>query len=125
MIAAIVFVGWFSDSTTELRVTQNELTSRTSSEWNSTSASIRWSEVKGLQYGGGGEDEPRGLYAKKSFWSSTCLLPNINVEQTIKVIHAIYRKFPNPKMAGDTDASSWLLRLRDTMTKLGLSGKDR
>jgi len=122
LFSGLLFWGWFGDSSTELRVTDRELRSSSSGRAFDNAASIHWSEVKRLEYQGGGEYDSKGLYAKKSFWSSTCLVPNIDDGTTLQIINAIYRRFPLPDMPGEGDGRPAFLK--DTLIKLGLSGKD-
>jgi hypothetical protein len=61
----------------------------------------RWSEISGLEYRAGGEDEPSGLYVRRGISSPLCVLDRIGQEETYALIDAIYRRFPLVSMAED------------------------
>ena len=70
---------------------------------------LAWAEIHSLQYGGGGEDEPSGFYARISRWKSVCVMAHLNREQTGEIIAAIHRRFPQLRMAGEIEPlSNWL-----------------
>ena len=97
-IALLWIASWFIDRKGEIRVTENYLMS----EGNSL-VRLAWSEIRVLEYGGGGEDEPTGLYARVGRWRSVCVRANLNREQTEEIIAAIYHRFPSLKLADESE----------------------
>lgn len=93
--AAILLARWFNTRVVELRVTPRELLSRSSRYWTNHVIKLRWTEVQALVYRVGGKNRARGLYAKKSFWSVSCLIPDLDRDETQRVIEACARKFPD------------------------------
>src|ERR1700753_1899765 len=89
IMTALLVAGWFNTSVVELRVTRRELSTRSLRNWINKEGEIQWSEVRALEYRIGGEYESRGLYAKKSFWSAPCLMPQLSKKETQQVIQAI------------------------------------
>jgi|SRR6185312_1603651 len=101
-IAALLCAGWFNTSTVELRVTQRYLSARRVSSWFDNETRVQWTDVRALEYHTGGENDSHGLYARKSFWSAPCLMPQLNKDETQQVIEAIARKFPGIVLADGT-----------------------
>lgn len=99
VMAAILAGGWVNTSVVELKVTQRDLCTRSVRNWLDNSVKLRWDEVRALEYRIGGEYQSRGLYAKRSFWSAPCLMPQLSKQETQQVIDAIARKFPNIVLA--------------------------
>lgn len=52
------------------------------------------SELQAIEYVMGGEDTSRGLYARKSWWKSECLLPGLSRLQCNVVTEGILSRFP-------------------------------
>jgi hypothetical protein len=83
-------------------------------------ATISRADVYNMEYrksSGGGEDQPlpSGLYVERSasVWQSgTCMLPDIDEAQTLQVIEAIYRRFPDTgTLAPIKDSAAGLISL--------------
>jgi hypothetical protein len=55
---------------------------------------LPWSNVSGLEYRQGGEDEPSGLYVRQGGWNTTRVLTHVDKQQAEEIIAAIYRRFP-------------------------------
>jgi hypothetical protein len=104
-MAALLCAGWFNTSVVELRVTQREISMRSIRNWLDNEVKIQWKEIRALEYRVGGEYQSRGLYARKSFWSAPCIMPQLKKEETQQVIAAIARKFPDIVLADGASLS--------------------
>jgi len=104
-MAALLCAGWFNTSVVELQVTRQYLLARSIRNWINKEVKIQWSEVRALEYRIGGEYQSRGLYARKSFWSAPCLMPQLKKEEAHQVIEAIIRKFPGLVLADGASLS--------------------
>jgi hypothetical protein len=103
-LAEIVFVGiwaarsWKKADTTTLSVTSQNFVATGAGLGAAFSRNgtitVPASEVKTIQYIGGGEDTTSGLYVSSSFWKSYCVLPGLNREQCTAVAVAIAQRFP-------------------------------
>lgn len=121
---ASLVIDWLKDPTTELWVTEHGLEAvRDNGGLGNDRLRLPWSEISGLDYRVGGEDEPGGLYARRGGWRSTFLMAHVNKEQAEEIIAAIYRRFPYVEMA--TDDGGWLpFGGKSDLTTLGLSKSD-
>ena len=90
----------------------------------SSNVRLQWSSISGLDYRGGDEDEPSGLYARSDGWSSTRLITHASKEQSEEIIAAIYGRFPYVEMAEDRGGWS-LFGNESELTTLGLSKSDK
>lgn len=111
VLGLIWTAAWFSSRWGEIRVSENYLMAD-----GKKPLRLAWSEIHSLQYGGGGEDEPSGLYARVGRWKSICVMADLNREQTEEIIAAIHRRFPHLKMADKIEPlsdriHSWFARL--------------
>jgi hypothetical protein len=77
------------------------------------------SEVISLGYDTGGEDDPTGLYVRKS-WGRTCLIPGIDESEATRIATAINSRFPEIEKSDPTPAS-FLFGNDGGLTTLGLS----
>lgn len=113
---------WLCQSVTELKVTEFEL-SATGDLGNTLDRSLRlrWTEVSGIEFRYGGEDESRGLYVRQGRWSRTCIMPNLDEDQTNQVIAAIYQRFPDLVMADAGQGRGSLFGSSGDPITLGLS----
>lgn len=105
-------VWWFDDHWGEIQVDENYLTTR-----GKKAVRLTWGEIYGLEYRMGSEDDPTGLYVRLGRWKWSCVMANLNREQTEVIIAAIHRRFPQLKMAEEpeplsTRFRSWFGRLR-------------
>jgi len=117
-------IDWLKHPNTELWVTEYDLeVMGDRGRFTNDRLRLPWSEISGLEYRAGGEDEPSGLYARRGGWRSTLLMPHVNKEQAEEIIAAIYRRFPYVEMTTDDDG--WLpLGGKSDLTTLGLSKSD-
>jgi hypothetical protein len=101
----IWIAAWSSSRRGEIRVDENYLVAD-----GKKPVRLAWAEIHSLQYGGGGEDDPFGLYARVGRWKSICVMGDLNREQTEEIIAAIHRRFPHLEMAGEIEPISNRLR---------------
>jgi hypothetical protein len=85
---------WFQIPVTELTVNDLELSSQTTGTVFTKRARISWDEIKKLYYRRATRYTPQGFYAKRSFWTQPCLVPDVDKTTTAEIIDAIYRRFP-------------------------------
>lgn len=104
-IALLWVASWFVDRKGEIRATENYLMSEGSSH-----VRLAWSEIRRLEYGGDGENDPTGLHARVGRWRSVCVTANLNREQTEEIIAAIYHRFPSLKLADESEPLGTRLR---------------
>ena len=99
----------FRNRNGELRITDTDImASGNRGGWIDESVQFRWADIRGLDFRSGGEDEPRGLYARTGRWRATCVMAGLNKEQSDEVIAAVHRRFPYVVMAKDKDGwSRW------------------
>jgi hypothetical protein len=110
----------FRDREGELRVSDTDIAaSGALGRWADGSVQFRWIDISGLEFRQG-EDEPGGLYARTGRWSATCVIAELNREQSEEVIAAIFQRFPYVVMAEDNDGWS-LFGNGSGLTTLGLS----
>jgi len=112
---------WLGGNEEQLRVTENGLEAIGDFGGFSRDREVLpWSDISGLEYQEGGENEPGGLHARRGGWSSTLLMTHVNKEQAEEIIAAIYRRFPYVDMAeGD---GGWLpMGGKSGLTTLDLS----
>lgn len=115
--SAVLFYSWFMTSMTELRVTARDIQVRSSGGF----LSVNWSEIAGLEYRAGGEDDPSGLYARNTRWEDICLTTQLGESECGQVIDIIYRRYPYVRMADDHSGGF----LRDPeIISLGLNRQD-
>jgi hypothetical protein len=116
------FLYWFRDRKRELWVTERYLeVRRDHGGVSATHIRMQWTEILGLEYRAGGEDEDPGLYAREGYWRGTCLVPYLDKEQSDDIIVAIYAQFPDVKVKDD-DGSWSLFSEKSGLTTLGLLG---
>lgn len=84
----------------------------------------RWSEISGLEYRAGGEDEASGLYVRRGCSSPLCVLDRIGQEETFALIDTIYRRFPLVSMAEEPPGYPSLFDY-DKLITLGLSSDQK
>ncbi len=113
---------WLRQSVTELKVTEFEL-SATGDLGNTLDRSLRlrWKEVSEIKFRHGGEDESRGLYVRQGRWSWTCIMPNLDEDQTSQVIGSIHQRFPDLVMADAGQGRGSLFGSMGDPITLGLS----
>src|ERR1700748_2593875 len=95
----------FNDHWGEIRVDENYLTTR-----GKKPVRLAWGEIHGLEYRAGGEDEPTGLYVRLGRWKWSCVMANLDREQTEEIISAIHRRFPHVKMGEEIEPLSHRFR---------------
>ena len=124
-IAPFGLISWFHIRTGELWITEKEIEGYGDlCDPSSRHVHLGWSDISGLQYGTGGEHDATGLYVRRNWWGSTCILANLNEEQVSEIIAAIYRRFPYLEMAEDQGEVSSLFGGGSGLTTLGLSKPD-
>jgi hypothetical protein len=109
----LVWIGaWcFDDHWGEIQVDGNYLTTR-----GKKPVRLGWGEIYGLEYRMGGEDDPTGFYVRLGRWKWSCVMANLDREQTEEIIAAIHRRFPQLRMADELEPlsnrfRSWFGRL--------------
>jgi hypothetical protein len=93
---SIWLVSWLSSRRGEIRINEDYLAAE-----GKKAVRLAWSEIHGLQYRAGGDDEPSGFYARVGRWKSICVMADLNREQTEEIIAAIHRRFPGLRMAAE------------------------
>ena len=103
----VVWIGaWcFNDHSGEIRVDENYLTTS-----GKTTVRLAWGEIYGLEYRMGGEDDPTGFYVRLGRWKWSCVMANLDREQTEEIIAAIHRRFPQLRMADELEPLSHRFR---------------
>jgi hypothetical protein len=90
----IALIGWYRMTSTVLTVTEAGFAAQFSGRFLRRRARVTWEEVGTLTYRTQTKNRPEGLFAKRSFFSSTCLIPDIDKTLTVEVIEKIYALFP-------------------------------
>ncbi len=100
------FALWYRHGpVTTLNVSASELTARGNIDRSfRTEIVVPASEVKSLGYEIGDEQEPSGLYVRRS-WRNTCLLPDLNRKDTMAIADAVHDKFPGFERQDDIGVS--------------------
>jgi len=119
--SAASFYGWSITSIVELRVTQRGIEARSSGGC----VSAPWSEIKGLEYRVGGENEPGGLYARQARWRGVQLTGQLTETECDEVIAAIFTRFPFVAMAVDDEGGILNFGRSDEIISLGLSRTEK
>jgi len=86
--------GWYRMTGTVLTITSSELAAQFSGRFLKKSARVTWENVGTLTYRTRTKNRPEGLFAKRNFFSSTNLIPDIDKALTAEVIEQIYARFP-------------------------------
>lgn len=107
------------DKVTFLFVNASALTTRTTSLF-SKEIKIDAHGITFIGYSSGGEGDSSGLYASRGFFSSTCLIANLNSAEAESIALTIKEHFPD--IGGSNhSAASTLFGEDPGMTSLGLS----
>jgi hypothetical protein len=94
-------------ATTELVVTGARLVAHGNvGRWSPSEIAIDTSDISAMRYQSGEDDSSSGLYVKHG-WKNTCLLSNINKQQTNEILSEIFRCFQG---IGDQQSRSSILR---------------
>lgn len=94
LAAAIYLFNALHATGTVMTVNQDGLWSEFTGRVLRKRASVTWDKAGRLTYLTQTRNRPRGLYAKRSFVSYTCLIPYVNAEQVKEVSNKIYDRFP-------------------------------